>query len=223
MLLELLVQLINEPCFNILRTKEQLGYIVFSGIRRSNGVQGLRVIVQSDRHPSYVDQRVEAFLAKMESYIEDMTQEEFHRHKTALAAQRLEKPKKLSALSARFWSEITSQQYNFDRANIEVAHLGKMTKEEILNFFKELIHHNAPRRHKLAVHVISMAEGGAGLDQNIQLSTSDGEVIDGLLPPPPYKEPTKIEDITDFKSSQGMFPLVQPYININANSTKSKL
>jgi hypothetical protein len=39
---------------------------VFSGIRRSNGVQGLRVIVQSERHPSYVDQRVEAFLAKME-------------------------------------------------------------------------------------------------------------------------------------------------------------
>jgi insulysin len=46
--------------------QEQLGYLVFSGIRRSNGVQGLRVIVQSERHPSYVDQRVEAFLAKME-------------------------------------------------------------------------------------------------------------------------------------------------------------
>jgi insulysin len=46
--------------------QEQLGYIVFSGIRKSNGVQGLRVIVQSERHPSYVDQRVEAFLAKME-------------------------------------------------------------------------------------------------------------------------------------------------------------
>lgn len=39
---------------------------MFSGIRRSNGVQGLRVIVQSEKHPSYVDQRVEAFLAKME-------------------------------------------------------------------------------------------------------------------------------------------------------------
>ncbi|KAJ9600258.1 hypothetical protein L9F63_009434, partial [Diploptera punctata] len=104
MLLELLVQLINEPCFNILL--EQLGYIVFSGIRRANGVQGLRVIVQSDRHPSYVDQRVEAFLAKMEDYIEDMSAEEFERHKEALAAQRLEKPKKLSVLSARFWSEI---------------------------------------------------------------------------------------------------------------------
>ena len=42
-----------------------LGYIVFSGIRRSSGVQGLRVIVQSDRTPEYVEGRVEAFLHSM--------------------------------------------------------------------------------------------------------------------------------------------------------------
>jgi len=223
MLLELLVQIISEPCFNILRTKEQLGYIVFSGIRRSNGVQGLRVIVQSERHPSYVDQRVEAFLAKMEGYIADMVPEEFEKHKEALAAQRLERPKKLSALSARFWSEITSQQYNFDRTNIEVAHLRGLQKEDILAFFRELIHHKAPRRHKLAVHVVSVAEGGAGLDSNVQDGPLDTEMTDELVPPPPIKEPIKIENITDFKSSHGMFPLVQPYININTNNTKSKL
>ena len=65
-----------------------------------------------------------------------MSLEEFERHKEALAAQRLEKPKKLSVLSARFWSEITSQQYNFDRANIEVAHLRTMKKQDILEFYK---------------------------------------------------------------------------------------
>ena len=42
------------------------GYIVFSGIRRSSGVQGLRVIVQSDRTPDYVEGRIEAFLHSME-------------------------------------------------------------------------------------------------------------------------------------------------------------
>ena len=39
MLLELFSQIINESCYNQLRTKEQLGYIVFSGVRRSNGAQ----------------------------------------------------------------------------------------------------------------------------------------------------------------------------------------
>jgi Secreted/periplasmic Zn-dependent peptidases, insulinase-like len=72
----------------------------------------------------------------LQGYIADMVPEEFEKHKEALAAQRLERPKKLSALSARFWSEITSQQYNFDRTNIEVAHLRGLQKEDILAFFR---------------------------------------------------------------------------------------
>jgi hypothetical protein len=39
---------------------------VFSGVRRARGVQGLRVIIQSDRPPQYVDDRVEAFLHHMD-------------------------------------------------------------------------------------------------------------------------------------------------------------
>lgn len=65
MLLELLAQILSEPCFTTLRTKEQLGYIVFSGVRRTNGAQGLRIIVQSDRHPKYVEQRIHIFLNSM--------------------------------------------------------------------------------------------------------------------------------------------------------------
>jgi len=38
---------------------------VFSGVRRANGVQGLRVIVQSDKPPDYVETRIELFLHKM--------------------------------------------------------------------------------------------------------------------------------------------------------------
>jgi insulysin len=75
-----------------------------------------------------------------QDYIVEMTSEEFERHKEALAAQRLEKPKKLSALSARFWLEITSQQYNFDRANIEVAYLRGLQKKDILDFYRVLNH-----------------------------------------------------------------------------------
>lgn len=77
-----------------------------------------------------------------QDYIVDMTSEEFERHKEALAAQRLEKPKKLSVLSARFWLEITSQQYNFDRANIEVAHLRGLQKADILDFYRVQNHYS---------------------------------------------------------------------------------
>merc|ERR1719180_18364 len=84
MLLELFSQIINEGCYNQLRTQEQLGYIVFSGVRRSNGAQGLRVIVQSDRHPVYLDQRIESFLAGVDTLLNQMEQEEFRQHVEAL-------------------------------------------------------------------------------------------------------------------------------------------
>ena len=38
MLLELAAQVINKPCYHQLRTTEQLGYIVFSGLRCDLGV-----------------------------------------------------------------------------------------------------------------------------------------------------------------------------------------
>ena len=54
MLLELAAQVIKEPCFSVLRTREQLGYIVSSGVRRSNSVQGLRIVVQSEKSRQYL-------------------------------------------------------------------------------------------------------------------------------------------------------------------------
>jgi insulysin len=51
----------------------------------------------------------------MEKSIEDMTEEAFQKHIQALAIRRLDKPKKLSAECAKYWGEIISQQYNFDR------------------------------------------------------------------------------------------------------------
>ena len=121
MLLELFSQIINENCYNQLRTQEQLGYIVFSGVRRSNGAQGLRVIVQSERHPAYLDTRIESFLAGVAATLASMEDEEFRQHVEALASKRLEKPKKLSVRNGRYWSEILSQHYNFNRDEIEVC------------------------------------------------------------------------------------------------------
>uniref|UniRef100_A0A0B7AYG5 Insulin-degrading enzyme n=2 Tax=Arion vulgaris TaxID=1028688 RepID=A0A0B7AYG5_9EUPU len=153
MLLELFCQVIGEPCFNILRTQEQLGYVVFSGVRRSKGVQGLRVIVQSSKPPQYVEGRIEAFIQKMEDVIRNLTDEEFNKHISALSSKRLEKPKKLVQQNNKYWSEIITSYYNFDRDNVEVAYLKKLCKDDLFKFYKEKIALDAPHRHKLSVHV----------------------------------------------------------------------
>ena len=39
-----------------------MGYIVASGVRNFGGAQGVRLIVQSDKSPAFLDERIENFL-----------------------------------------------------------------------------------------------------------------------------------------------------------------
>jgi len=215
-LIELFCQIVNEPCFDQLRTKEQLGYIVFSGVRRSNGAQGVRVIVQSDRSPSYVNDRVEAFLAKMGTEILDgtLTQEQFENHVSALATKRLEKPKKLSAQAARWWSEIISQQFNFDRDVVEVEALRTLSINDVRNFFKAFIAPDAPQRRKMAI-LISPAS---------PVEKEPAEVSAEDLPPAPdgLQLPTTVSDVTAFKHHLPLFPHAKPFLHIPKITTDCK-
>ena len=42
------------------------GYIVASGLRRSHGVQGLRILIQSDKPAPFVEKRAEIFLRQFQ-------------------------------------------------------------------------------------------------------------------------------------------------------------
>lgn len=65
-----------------------------------------------------------------------MSDDEFEKHKEAVAVKRLEKPKKLSTLSSVFWREIVSQLYHFDRDNVEVEYLRTLKKQDIIEHYK---------------------------------------------------------------------------------------
>ena len=41
------VQVMHEPCYDALRTKQQLGYTVHCGVRLTHGVLGFAVVVVS--------------------------------------------------------------------------------------------------------------------------------------------------------------------------------
>ncbi|XP_062560794.1 insulin-degrading enzyme isoform X2 [Armigeres subalbatus] len=215
---DLVTQILSEPCYNQLRTKEQLGYIVFCGSRKSNGVQGIRVIVQSANHPAFVEERIEHFLNGMVDYLEKMTDEEFKRHKEALAAMKLEKPKRLSTQFSRFWNEISLQQYHFNRAQVEVAFLQTLTKQQIVDYYKEYIVMGASQRRSLSIHVLSTAEGGAGHKEaptDVAKQSSDDASA--------QKDFVKVSDLAGFKSTRALYPMVQPYIDIKPKGSKCKL
>ncbi|XP_059607534.1 insulin-degrading enzyme [Phlebotomus argentipes] len=204
---DLVVQILSEPCNNVLRTKEQLGYIVFCSARKINGVQGVRMLVQSSQPTAYVEERMELFLDSMVEHIESMTDEEFQRHKDSLAAIKLEKPRQLMSWFSKYWTEIGLQQYHFTRGHAEVAVLKGVTKDALLAYYKNFILRSSGTRQKLAIHIVSAQAEPESVATTVKL-------------------PESVELVTDlsaFKSSKELYPVVQPYIDIRRKGARSKL
>jgi insulysin len=118
----LLDQLTHEPAFDQLRTKEQLGYVVFSGVRSFSTTYGYRFIIQSEKTPEYLEARCDAFLDFFEDALEKMTETEFESHKRSLIVRRLEKLKNLDQESSRHWSQISGEYYDFDLGKLQPIH-----------------------------------------------------------------------------------------------------
>lgn len=113
--LQLFEQIVHEPAFDQLRTKEQLGYIVQTSITTRTGAMGWKVLVQSERDAVHVESRIEAFLNQTKGLIEGLTDEEFDRHRQSLIAKREEKPKNLGDETKRFWGRILDRYYEFGK------------------------------------------------------------------------------------------------------------
>jgi insulysin len=110
----LLDQMTHEPAFDQLRTKEQLGYVVFSGARTTSTTIGYRFIIQSEKTPDYLESRIDSFLVTFADTLEKMSESEFEGHKRSLITKRLEKLKNLDQESSRLWSYIDSEYFDFE-------------------------------------------------------------------------------------------------------------
>jgi insulysin len=119
----LLDQISHEPCFDQLRTKEQLGYIVFSGARASITTYGFRFIIQSEKTAPYLETRIELFLETLAKSIENMSEEDFENNKRSLIVKRLEKPKYLDQETGRHWNQIHTEYYDFESGKFAILFL----------------------------------------------------------------------------------------------------
>ena len=132
--------MINKPCYHQLRTTEQLGYIVFSGVRMDHGVVGLRVLVQSSAvDAAKLDERIEAFLATVAELIAKMDATEFANHRKALVDAKLETDKKLRQESSRYWAEIPLGTLDFERAKADAEALRSCTKPQLAAFWAQYL------------------------------------------------------------------------------------
>ncbi|KAJ3120829.1 hypothetical protein HK100_012638 [Physocladia obscura] len=154
----LLNQIISEPCFDVLRTKEQLGYVVWSNPRFATGICGLRVHVQSEKHPVHVESRIFAFLEeKVKDILDGLSEKEYARHQVTVSEQLLEKPKYMMEQTSYFWNEIQSETYDFSKKKENAEKVLKVAKAELVEFYESFVAARGPNRRKLSVQIWSVS------------------------------------------------------------------
>lgn len=114
----LFVRMMSEPAFDQLRTKEQLGYMVYVARRDlAERQMSIAIIVQSSvQDPVYLDSRIDAFLSQYRrEVLGTMDEATLQTFITAEIEALLEKPKNLDEETRRYWDEISKGLYLFDR------------------------------------------------------------------------------------------------------------
>jgi nardilysin len=160
-MLMLLAQVASEPCFDILRTKEQLGYHVHCGYRLTNGVLGFCVQVVSDKYdPVHLDERVEAFLGSLLDLLTEMTGPEFQEHREAVLEGRLQQDQSLYDESDRLWHTIWNHGRDFAAREVQARALKEISLTDLRGFYAGFLDPAQPARRKMSLQVFGCNSDG---------------------------------------------------------------
>ncbi|KAL7495859.1 hypothetical protein ACHAWT_005098 [Skeletonema menzelii] len=172
----LISKMIREPCFNELRTKQQLGYIVSSFYDMSystnatpltTSIDSLTVYVLSRKvEPKDVAARIDDFLLNFRSKLEDMPSTEIQDYAESLAKELTKPIRKLGTEANNQFGKIrryapetlyadnesSLEDIPFDNAEVVAAALRKLDRNMILDVYDSLIM-KKESRSRILTHV----------------------------------------------------------------------
>ncbi|KAK4204491.1 UCH-domain-containing protein [Triangularia verruculosa] len=210
----LLDQIMHEPCFDQLRTKEQLGYIVYCGSWSNVTTFGVYFIIQSEKTAPYLETRIEKFLEDMGKRLEDMSDGEFEKNKRSLIERTLEKAKSLEGESNRHWQSIESEYYMFNNRQLIVDNLKPLTKTDMVEFFNHYIKPSSPSRAKVAAYLEAQAKSDVttkqitdlikALDLDESTAAQTATDLQSRLSAAGHDEEKEVEGLVDYLNGLGV-------------------
>ncbi|KAI0818412.1 peptidase M16 inactive domain-containing protein [Xylaria sp. FL0064] len=203
---QLFEQMIHEPAFHQLRTKEQLGYIVSSGLQDFATMHGFYFVIQSQMGSEYLVSRIDAFLRAQAAALGGMTNTAFERHKGSLINKQLEKLQNLDQETQKHWAEISNEYYDFDAAQRDAELVRILTQPMMIEFYTNYVDPTSLTRAKLVVQLI--AQGVSTKLKDIKLANhGPAPVSDGT-------SPTLITSVRDYKAALAVSAGARPVRNL---------
>jgi secreted Zn-dependent insulinase-like peptidase len=149
---QVVFQMMDEPAYDFLRTKEQLGYLAYSSSFNFRGVLGGGFVIQSSKKtPEFMLQKVQEFLFLMKAQSDNLSDEDFKKGVTAVLATKRQVDMNLDSVRSRMYSDVVTHNYMFDRKEREIKILEDMisdqehiseSKEQMKQYFNDLFFNN---------------------------------------------------------------------------------
>ncbi|KAE8996936.1 Insulin-degrading enzyme [Phytophthora rubi] len=222
--LALFSQIVDEPLFDQLRTKEQLGYTVYSTPSRGNGVQSFKIVVQSNvAAPEFIEQRIETFWTELRKMIVGMSGDQLQEHIQSAVKGYIEKPKSQEEEVQALLVEIANHQYEFGR-KMKLAKLVRTLQlSDMLQFFDDFIRPGGAMRKKLSVHIYGnetrleklancSETGWSAFDNGSQAGLMAAMALGASSEPASGVKIEFVKDSEDFKRRTSTYELPTSYV-----------
>jgi secreted Zn-dependent insulinase-like peptidase len=139
--------LMQPQFYNDLRTSQQLGYIVNSGMTVLEKTLGLIFIIQSGEYNTEtLEQRMDAFLEKFNDSLKKLPAAELNKIKRSVLNSKLQKTTSVTAEAARLFTLAFEQNAEFDSNSKEIRALEELTREDILDVVNSLLRPSKQRK-----------------------------------------------------------------------------
>jgi insulysin len=204
-LVTFVAHILSEQAFDQLRTKEQLGYIVHTAVKKISNIVALHMIVQSShKDPEYLDRRIEGFLKQFyDTNLPAFTQEVLETNINAVVDLLTEKPKNLNEECNKYFHEVKSATYLFTRKQALAKIIATFTTADVQQFMETYLLPNANRKKFCAQLLSAPAEIAAKEDADSGDDAAGKEATKDVV------QTVSIRDPALFKRAMPLLPIEQ--------------
>ncbi|RMG09253.1 MAG: hypothetical protein D6731_20060 [Planctomycetota bacterium] len=137
---ELIGRALRNAFYTEMRTKQKLGYIVFSGSYNRKNVQNLVFLIQSGTHdPEDLRARAEACIASLPDLFASLPPAQFEAIRQSLIEDRKKKLKSIAEKAGFFFDAAFEKDGNFGWIEDEIAALRALEQKEVARLVQETV------------------------------------------------------------------------------------
>jgi secreted Zn-dependent insulinase-like peptidase len=172
--LRILDSLMSEKFFDILRTKEQLGYYVSCDWLKSCNVAGYHFTIKSPSFSAdHIEERIERFISRFALYLRQISNKVYDKNCASIAKARLLPPDNLSSETNRLWNQIIDEKFKWNSRQMEANAILQTSKESLSEWFENYFIKNR-RKAYFVVEGYKKETGKMNVDDEEEEQDCDG-------------------------------------------------